>query len=383
MENINLISDLDISGKKVFLRTDYNVPLDGEGNIKDDFRIKESIPTIKLLLKKGASQIFIASHFGRPEGKEAKYRMDIIAEKLFFLLKRKVEKIDEAVDCEELLPSPDESRLVLLENLRFYSGETSNEEAFAKSLAGLADVYVNDAFSVCHREHASVHKIVDFFDDVAIGLLVEKELKAFDLIHSPAHPFYALIGGSKLETKLNLISHLGNKVDKILLGGAMIFTFYKAKGLEVGKSVHSDVKNVAQVDQSNLKLPSDVVLGTSPESTEELVTKVDNIPAWMMGLDIGPDTIKEFSRDVKKAKLIVWNGPLGYCENPVYAKGTLSLAKVLADCDAKVIVGGGDTASVIPAALREKFYHISTGGGASLKLLEGTGLPAIIKLESK
>ncbi|MGV8161824.1 MAG: phosphoglycerate kinase [Candidatus Nanoarchaeia archaeon] len=384
---LHTVDEIDFKDRKVFLRVDYNVPVDERGNITDDFRIKESIPTIKKILQGGASQIIIASHLGRPEKKEAIYRMDNVAKKVYLMTGKKTVKVSDCIDLEGVFPTPQEATIVVLENLRFHEEEDKNDEFFAQRLAKYAEVYVNDAFGFCHRKTASMHAITKFIPG-GIGLLVEKELKIFDaLLNNPERPLVAIIGGSKLETKLPLIVNMIGRVDKALLGGAMIFTFYKAKGYEVGKSLFDkDYVTNAKMLMNNegVILPVDVVIADDKDNPENIFTMPpNNIPSYMMGLDIGKDSIEEFKKQLLDAKTVVWNGPMGYYENPKFAIATNELLKFLAaNPQIKTIIGGGDTASAAENLnLRDKFFHTSTGGGASLTLLEGKNLVALDALK--
>ncbi|MGV8169625.1 MAG: phosphoglycerate kinase [Candidatus Nanoarchaeia archaeon] len=386
-DGIHTLDEIDFKDRKVFLRVDYNVPLDDKGNITDDFRIKESIPTIRKIFQGGASQIIIASHLGRPEKKEAIYRMDNVAKKVYLMTGKKTVKVSDCVDLEGVFPTPQEAAIVVLENLRFHEEEEKNEEFFAQRLAKYADIYVNDAFGVCHRKHASVHAITKFIPG-GIGLLVEKELKIFDdLLNNPEHPVIAILGGSKLETKLPLIMNMIGRVDKALLGGAMIFTFYKAKGYEVGKSlVDKDYVANAKMLMNNEKLilPTDIVVANDKDDPENIFTMTpNNIPSYMIGLDIGKDSVEDFKKQLLEAKTVIWNGPMGYFENPKFAVSTNEILKFLAaNPQIKTIIGGGDTASAAETlGLRDKFFHCSTGGGASLTLLEGKKLIALEALK--
>lgn len=375
------IKDFNIKGKKLFLRVDYNVPLNSNGDILDDFRIRASLPTIKKLLREGAAQIIIATHLGRPKNKEEIYSTKKIAQRLYKLTGRPTIHY-EAFDFKEF-PKPNEAKIVVLENLRFREEEKQNNDEFAKKLASIADIYINDAFGVSHRAHASVHAITKYIPG-GIGLLIEKELKVFeDVIKNPKKPFTAIIGGSKLETKLPLIMNLIHKVDHLLVGGAMIFTFYKAKGYSIGKSpLDKEYVVNAKMLANNEKiiLPQDIVVADDKDNPTTIITiKPDNIPSYLMGLDLGKDTIKEFKKILGESKTVIWNGPLGYYENPEFLKATKKILQYLAkQKDIKTIIGGGDTASIAEQLkLQEEFYHVSTGGGASLKLMEGKSLVAI------
>ena len=380
-EKIPKLKDLDLKNKIVFLRTDYNVPLDNEGNILNDFRIKASLMTIKEILKKSAKKIVIGTHLGRPKTKEKIFQTTNIAKKLVLLTSRKVEKLSDCINVKEEIEDSD-AKLIILENLRFYEEEKKNDVEFAKKLSESCDVFVNDAFGVCHRTHASVHAITRFLPS-CIGLLVEKELSIFhEALNDPKRPLNVLLGGSKLETKLPAIQHLVEKADNLLLGGAMVFTFFKAKGYSIGKSLlDKDSVSMAKILLNNDKiiLPEDIVIADDKDAPTNIVNvKPNYIPAYMIGLDLGEKTISKYSTMLSESKTIIWNGPLGYYENKEFSKATFALIKVLANHDGKVIVGGGDTASMVEQlGLRDMFYHVSTGGGASLKLLEGDSLPAL------
>jgi len=385
-DGLRTLEDVDFKNRKVFLRVDYNVPLDKEGNIVDDYRIKASLPTIKKLFEKGASQVIIASHLGRPEGPEKVFRMNKVADRLMQLSGRKLEKMDDCVLLDGLMPSPKSASIVVLENLRFHKEEEDNDPVFARKLAKLAEVYVNDAFAVCHRAHASVHAITQFLPG-CIGLLVEKELKYLKgAVEEPERPFVAILGGAKLDTKVPVISRLIGKVDKMLLGGAMIFPFYKAKKLTIGKSmcdpasVELAKKMLASPEAKKLVLPNDVVLADNRDNPGHLVNaSADKIPSFLMGLDIGEASVAQFKKELEGAHLVIWNGPLGYYENPIFIRATVELLRFLASKpEIKTVIGGGDTAAIVEKLkLLDKFTHVSTGGGASLELLEGKDLPAL------
>lgn len=384
---VNTIEAMDFKDKVVFLRAGFDVPVDSAGIILDDFRIRESIPTIKLLFRKGAKQVIIGSHQGRPKGKEEYLSMKNISKRIYDLIKKPVHFMNECVGIrEEEMPEPDEAKIIVLENLRYHKEEKENDEAFAKELAKYADVYVNDAFAVSHRDHASMSAITKFLPG-CIGLLVEKELRAFNhILKNPKRPYMAIIGGAKLQTKLPIIKNLITKVDKLILGGAMIFTFYKAKGIDVGKSlVDKGSITMAQmlVNNDHLILPTDIVISESTDSNRSMSVTLDKIPSYMIGLDVGEKSVVEIKKRLARAKTVVWNGPLGYYENPEFAKATVNILKFLAESpEIKTIIGGGDTASIVmKLGLHDRFFHVSTGGGASLTLLEGKKLAAIKALE--
>jgi 3-phosphoglycerate kinase len=376
------LEDFNIKGKKILLRTDYNVPVNSMGEILDDFRIRASMPTIKKLIREGASQIIIATHLGRPKNKEEIYTTKKIAERIYKLTGRKTIKLDDSADFEEF-PSPKDAKIIILENLRFREEERQNNEEYAKKLASLADIYINDAFGASHRKHASVHAITKFIPS-GIGLLVEKEIEIFkEILDAPEKPVTAILGGSKLETKLPLIMNLIEKTDNILLGGAMIFTFYKAKGYSIGKSMLDKeyLANAKMIgNNEKIILPEDVVVADDKDNPSTIITmKPNNIPSYLIGLDLGDATIKTYKKILSESKTVIWNGPLGYYENPEFLKATKKILQYLAkNKNIKTIIGGGDTASIVQKlGLEKEFYHVSTGGGASLKLMEGKQLAAI------
>jgi len=369
----------------VIVRVDFNVPLDKEGNITDGKRIKESLPTIKFILKNKAKQLILMSHLGRPDGKVVEsLRMGNVAKELEKLLKKPVKKLDNCIDIQ----IPDD-KIIILENLRFHPEEEKNDEAFAKKLASIADIFVNDAFGTCHRAHASVEAITRFLPSAA-GFLLQKEIEVMGkAMESPARPFIAILGGAKVSDKINVINNLLNKVDALLIGGAMMFTFYKSMGIEVGKSKVEDdklslAKELLEKSNNKIMLPTDTIVADKIDN--EAITKkvkIKKIPADMIGLDIGPETIKIYKEIIAEAKTIIWNGPMGVFEIEKFAKGTKNIAKAMAkNREAVTIVGGGDSAAAIDKLrLGKKLTHVSTGGGASLEFLEGKTLPAIVALE--
>jgi phosphoglycerate kinase len=383
------LKDIDVKNKRVLVRVDFNVPLDSRGEITDDTRIKAALPTIKYLIKNNAMVILI-SHLGRPKGEiEEKLKMDNVAKRLEKLLKRKVYKLDDCVgeDIEEFVDRMVDREVVLLENLRFYEEEEKNDTDFAQSLADLADIYVNDAFGTCHRAHASVESVTRYLPSAA-GFLVEKEIENLSkALEKPKKPFIAIIGGVKVSDKINLIKGLLKKVDCLLIGGAMMFTFCKSKGLETGRSiVEEDKLDLAKGMLKNKKiiLPTDTIAADKIDKNARIKTvKVEKIPKGMIGIDIGPETTKNYKRLIAKAKTIVWNGPMGVFEIPKFAKGTNEIAKAISrNTKAVSIIGGGDSASAVAKLkLESRITHISTGGGASLEFLEGKKLPGIKALE--
>lgn len=374
------LNGLNVKDKKVIVRCDFNVPLDNEGNITDDFRIKKSLPTIKYLLNNGVKQIILMSHLGKPKGIVIDIlKMNRVGSRLQQLLGEEVVKVDDCVDIQ--LP---DSKIVLLENLRFNMGEKQNDDNFAKKLASYAEIYVNDAFGTCHRSHASVDGITKYLPSVA-GLLVEKEVEMLSL-QIPGRPFVAILGCAKISDKIQMIEHLLSKVDVLLLGGGVVFTFLKAKGLEIGKSLVEDDQVQTAKDllyNRKIVLPTDIVISNEiKENGENSIVKVNEIPHESIGLDIGPESIQLFSNMLRTAKTIFWNGPVGMFEVKPYDKATNEIAKIITATSAKTIVGGGDTASAVRhIGLDEKFSHVSTGGGASIELIQGNVLPGIKALE--
>ena len=388
------LSKSDLSGKKVLMRADFNVPVDN-GSITDDTRIRAALPTIQDLTEKGA-KVILTSHFGRPKGKvNEKMRLTLVGERLSEVLGKEVKKCDDCIGDEvtSTVAEMKDGDVVLLENVRFYSGEEGNDPEFAKQLASVADLYVNDAFGTAHRAHASTEGVTKYLSPSVAGYLIEQELKFLQgAIDSPQKPLAAIIGGSKVSSKIGVIEALLDKCDKLLLGGGMIFTFYKARGLSVGKSlVEEDKIELAKSLEAKAKekgvtmlLPTDVVVADKfdPEANTQTVS-IEAIPDGWMGLDIGPESAKVFQDALADCKTVIWNGPMGVFEMEKFAKGTEAIAQTLADKqDAITIIGGGDSvAAVEQLGLGEKMSHISTGGGASLELLEGKNLPGIVALD--
>lgn len=399
------IRDLDLKGKRVFLRVDFNVPLDETGlHITDDTRIRETLPTIEYALRNKA-RLILASHLGRPKGKpNPAMSLKPVAERLRMLLDKDLglnENVGFCPDCvgieaEEMANKLEHGQPLLLENLRFHPEEEANDANFARALAKLADYYVNDAFGAAHRAHASTVGITKFVQKSAAGLLMEKELEYLGkALQNPQHPFIAILGGAKVSEKIGVIQNLMSKVDALLIGGAMAYTFMKANGREIGKSlVENDKLDLARklmndAKARNLKflLPVDDVIATriDPSARIGIVDVTKPVPADMMGLDIGPKTIALFSDVIKNAKTIVWNGPMGVFEVDPFAEGTVGVARAVArNSGAVSIVGGGDSVAAVHAAgVADKITHISTGGGASLEFLEGKKLPGVEALTDK
>jgi len=394
---IRYIDDLQLTGKRVFIRVDFNVPLEGK-RVTDDTRIREALPTVRRALEMGG-KVILASHLGRPKGVDAKLSLEPVAGRLIELLGSKYEVVL-ADDCvgdgvKKLMRDLKEGQVLLLENLRFHKEEEANDEAFARELASFADVYVNDAFGTAHRAHASTAGMVPFVKEKAAGLLMRKELEYLGgVLKSPAKPFVALLGGSKVSDKIKVIENLLPKVDALLVGGAMAYTFLKAQGLEVGKSRVEEDKlslatrllEAAQRLGTSLVLPVDHVCGTEP-SEKSAVREVAEraIPADLMGLDIGPKTRALYTQHIRDAKTVIWNGPMGMFEVEKFAAGTRSVAEAMAmNKDAVTVVGGGDSAAAVQEmGMASRLSHVSTGGGASLEFLEGRELPGVKALETK
>jgi len=382
------LSDFKFKNKVVLVRVDFNVPLGKKGEIKNDKKLRASLPTIDYLIRKKA-RIVLMSHLGRPEGNIVqKLKMNIVARRLQKLLKRKVFKLDDCIGSkvENFVSTMAPEEVLLLENLRFYKEEKENDSGFAQSLAAFADFYINDAFAASHNAHASIISVPIYLPACA-GLLLEKEISKLSLATlKPKKPFVAIIGGAKISSKLRVIKSLLRHVDYLLLGGAMIFTFYKAQGYEIGKSLlEPDFVAEAKKLLKNKKLilPVDILAASKIDSKAKTkLVSTNEIPKSWIGLDLGPKSIRLFQNKLKNAKTIVWNGPLGYFEISKFAKATNIIAKELAKSKAITIIGGGDSAAAIEKInLEKKMTHVSTGGGASLKFLEGESLPGIKALK--
>jgi phosphoglycerate kinase len=391
---IKTIKDLDISGKRVFIRVDVNVPLDRYQNITDDARIQAIIPSVQYALDHNA-KVIIASHLGRPKGKKVpEMSLAPVAKRLGRLLSQKVKMAPDCIGFEvkSMVDSMSPGEILLLENLRFHPGEQKNDDEFAKALADLCDVYINDAFAVCHRIHASVAAITKFVKVRSAGFLLDKELSYFKkAMEDPKHPLVAIIGGAKISSKLGALKNMLKHVDKFIVGGAMGNTFLKAQGLDIGKSkieedqvsVAAELMETAREKGTKFYIPVDAVVADNFDSKAEIkIVTVQEVPRNWMILDIGPATSALFSEAIYDAKTIVWNGPLGAFEMDAFSRGTLAMAHAVANSYALSIVGGGDTdVAIHKAGESDRITYISTGGGAFLALLEGTTLPGVAALD--
>lgn len=394
--NKKTVKDIDVNGKKVLVRCDFNVPIDSEtGKITDNRRIRAALPTIQYLLDHNA-KVILCSHLGRPKGEfNLKYSLKPVAEELSKLLNKDVKLAKDVIgeSAKELTSNMKEGDIVLLENVRFHKEEEQNDPEYSKALASMAEIYVNDAFGTAHRAHSSTTGVADYLPAVS-GFLIEKELEFLGgALENPKHPFVAILGGAKVSDKIGVIGNLLDKVDTLIIGGGMAYTFYKAQGHHIGTSICEEDKldlaksilEKAQEKGVKLLLPVDNHVSSEYSNNgEEKMVDSTEIPDGFMGLDIGPKTIEKFEEAVKDAKTVVWNGPLGVCEFDKFATGTKAVATMLSKIEATTIIGGGDSAAAIEKlGLADKMTHISTGGGASLEFLEGKTLPGIACLQDK
>ena len=394
--NKKTIEDIKVSGKKVLVRCDFNVPLK-DGTITDENRLLGALPTIKYLMDNGG-RVILCSHLGKPKGPDAKFTLAPVAKRLSELLEKEVvfAADDEVVgaNARKAVSEMKDGDVVLLENTRFRAEESKNGEAFSKDLAELCDVYVNDAFGTAHRAHSSTEGVTQFVDTAVAGYLINKELKFLgEAVNNPVRPFVAILGGAKVSDKINVINALLDKVDTLIIGGGMSYTFLKAMGYAVGTSLleedkvdyAKDMMDKAKEKGVELLLPVDNVVADKFSADAEPVTTEDqNIPEGYMGLDIGPKSAKLYADAVKGAKTVIWNGPMGVFEFENFAKGTIAVAEAMAEADATTVIGGGDSAAAVNIlGFGDKMSHISTGGGASLEFLEGKVLPGIAALNDK
>jgi phosphoglycerate kinase len=386
------IDDLDLKGKRVFVRVDFNVPIKGS-KVGDDLRIREALPTIRYGIDHGAILI-LASHLGRPKGKpNPDFTLAPVAEHLSALLGKKTTFVSDCIgpEVEQVVADAVPGDVILLENLRFHKEEEENEPEFCKKLGGLASIYVNDAFGSAHRAHASTEGITHYVEKAAAGFLMEKELRYLGgALENPKRPFIAILGGAKISGKIDVIENMLGKVDKLLIGGAMMFTFLKSQGKSIGNSLCEDDKLDLARDLlaragSHLILPIDAVAAASLDNEASAhEVPADRIPDGEVGVDIGPRTVAAYSEILQTAKTIVWNGPMGVFEKDTFAAGTIGVARAVADSQAVSIIGGGDSAAAVAkAGLADKITHISTGGGASLEFLAGRILPGVAALTDK
>ena len=393
--NKKTIKDIDLKNKKVLVRCDFNVPMDEEKNITDNTRIVAALPTIKYLLENNCA-IILCSHLGRPKGEfKPEFSLKPVAKELSKLLNKEIIMANDVIgeDARSKANNLQNGQIMLLENVRFHREETDNDPEFSKQLASMAEIYVNDAFGAAHRAHASTAGVAQYLPSVS-GFLIEKELQFLgNALNNPERPFVAIMGGAKVSDKIGVIDSLLEKVDTLIIGGGMAYTFFKAQGYEVGNSIcemdkldlAKELMEKAKNKGVKLMLPIDTKIGKEfKPDTESKTVSWTEIPEGWEGFDIGEESIKMFAEEIKKAKTVVWNGPLGLFEFDQFAIGTNSIAKVLSEIDATTIIGGGDSAAAVrKAGLEDKMTHISTGGGASLEFLEGKKLPGIECLQDK
>ncbi|MEA3455010.1 MAG: phosphoglycerate kinase [Campylobacterota bacterium] len=395
MRNVKSLRDIDVTGKRVLIRVDFNVPVDSHNNITDDRRIRSALPTINYCIDHNACSITLVSHFGRPKGKyDEKYSLKHIIKRLERLLQKKVEFIDHFEEHKDEIATCSLERVFLLENIRFHEGEKQNDPELSRQLASICDVYVNDAFGTSHREHASTYGVTEFVDTKVAGFLMMREIEAFSkALENPVRPIALVIGGAKISSKITLLEAVMKKVDKLIIGGAMSNTFLAAMGYDMQKSLYEEeymetagvVLQHARENKVKVYLPVDLVITDSIESPIDVkVVPAQDVLENFSAVDIGPATVKLFSEAIELSNTIIWNGPMGIYEIDKFSKGTFKLASTIADSYAYTIVGGGDTADAVDrAGEADNFSFISTGGGASLELLEGKILPGFSNLDHK
>jgi len=388
------IKDVDIKGKKVLMRVDFNVPLNKDLNIEDDTRITAALPTIKYAINNGA-KLILMSHLGRPKGVSEKERLTSVAKRLSELIEKPVRKLDDCIGpgVQKAVSDMKDGDVVLLENLRFHAEEEKNNPEFAKNLASLGEIYVNDAFGTVHRAHASTEGVTRYIKICVAGFLLAKEIEYFDkALSNPPKPFVAILGGAKVSDKIMVIENLMKKVDAILIGGGMAYTFLKAQGMEIGSSkLEADKIDVAKSIMKKAKelgvkvvLPIDHLIADKVDAVSNTRVVTDSVPQGWMALDVGPKTVDEFKKELRNAKMIIWNGPLGVFEITKFSRGTEDVARFIAGLKTISIIGGGDTASAIAKfGLEHAMSHISTGGGASLEYMEGKVLPGVAALNDR
>lgn len=388
------VKDIDVKGKRVFVRVDFNVPME-EGKVTDDTRIRAALPTIQYLIAEGA-KVILASHLGRPKGEvKEELRLTAAGERLAELLGKDVQKLSESVgeNVEQVVATMQEGDVVLLENVRFHAGEEKNDATLAQQFASLADVYVNDAFGAAHRAHATTAGIANYLPAVS-GFLMQKELDVLGkALSNPERPFTAIIGGAKVKDKIGVIDHLLEKVDHLIIGGGLSYTFTKAQGYEIGTSLLEEDKielaasfiKKAEEKGVNLHMPIDAVVADEfSKDANTKVVSIDEIPADYMGLDIGPKTAAKYAEVIQASALIIWNGPMGVFELAPFAEGTKAVANAMAQTEGYTIIGGGDSAAAVEKfEVADQMSHISTGGGASLEFMEGKELPGVVALNDK
>ena len=393
MQNTKSIRDVDIQNRRVLIRVDFNVPMDKDFNISDDTRMREALPTINYCIDHGASSVVLVSHLGRPVGKSSEFSLKHVVKRLERLLNREVYLAD-SIESAKKRQEEGDHQVLLLENIRFYDGETKNDKALSKDLASLCDVYVNDAFGTSHRAHASTHGVAEFVESKVAGILLKKEIDYFaKVMHHPLRPLLLILGGSKVSSKLVLLNRLLDVVNKIIIGGAMSNTFLAALGYDLQKSfvepdLVSEAQNIMKLAKEkgvNIYLPVDIVSTDNIHSPTNIsITPSQDIPKGFVAADIGPASVKLFSEVVAASQTIIWNGPLGIYESHQFSRGTFNIANALANTYAFSFIGGGDTADAIDkAGQRDNMSFISTGGGASLELLEGNILPAFEVLDRR